>query len=318
MQQKTPEEENLWLEELYSQFQKLTKMQSNALVGVLEGSLLLEEWLALFATLPQLSTTYGEYRMYRNEYPLKQPQLLFIGEKPGFFTKLFSSAKAIQMQKQFDLDTRSNQHIVAMFEEDCVKNAQIMRTDPLNMQKSIGEVILFISTLKDDLKKGQPLTLKVNEITPQSIIKDTKTKGTSTIKVLRTDLMEISAKLADNSVLQISHYKEITEKSKYKPKTGNRVTKTEKIGYDFVLSAPIATYDVVPAPTTSTQTPIEYVAKPTKHHFAFKLKEANNNEAKSSLQTLHQSKNKSLPINDLKFSLGLIAQAYQRLKPKKV
>ena len=314
MQQKTPEEENLWLEELYSQFQKLTKMQSNALIGILEGSLPVEEWLAFFATLPVLSTAYGDYRMYRNEYPLAQPKMLPVAEKPGFFTKLFSSAKATQMQKQFDLDVRSNEHIANMFKEDANKNEEIMRTDPLNMQKSIGDVILFISTLKDDLKKGQPLTLKVNEITPQSVIKDTKTKGTSTIKVLRTDLMDISAKFADNSVLQISRYKEITEKSKYKPKTGNRVAKTEKIGYDFALSAPIASYDVVPAPalaaafaTTSAQTPqktIEYVAKPTKHHFVFKLKEAINTKI-------------SVPINDLKFSLGLIAQAYQRLKPKK-
>ncbi len=305
MQQKTPEEENLWLEELYSQFQKLTKMQSNALIGILEGSLPVEEWLAFFATLPQLSTAYGEYRMYRNKYPLIQPKTLPIAPTPSFFTKLFTPGKAKQMQAQTDLDVRSNEHIINMFREDATKNEDIMRTDPLNMQKSIGDVILFISTLKDDLKKGQLLTLKVNERTPQSILKDTKTKGTSTIKVLRTDLMDISAKFADNTVLQISRYKEITEKSKYKPKTGNRVAKTEKIGYDFVLSAPIASYDVVPAPVAEpTQKSIEYVAKPTKHHFVFKLKEATN------MQT-------SFPINDLKFSLGLIAQAYQRLKPKK-
>ncbi len=308
MQQKTPEEENLWLEELYSQFQKLTKMQSNALIGILEGSLPVEEWLAFFATLPALSTAYGDYRMYRNEYPLTQPKILPVASTPSFFTKLFTPGKAKQMQAQSDLDVRSNEHIVNMFKEDATKNEDIMRTDPLNMQKSIGDVILFISTLKDDLKKGQPLTLKVNEKTPQSILKDTKTKGTSTIKVLRTDFMDISAKFADNSVLQISRYKETTEKSKYKPKTGNRVEKTEKIGYDFVLSAPLVNYDVVPAPATSTQTPLknlEYVGKPTKHHFVFKLKEAINTKP-------------SFPINDLKFSLGLIAQAYKRLKPKKV
>ncbi len=309
MQQKTPEEENLWLEELYSQFQKLTKMQSNALIGILEGSLPVEEWLAFFATLPMLSTAYGEYRMYRNEYPLTQPKMLPVSPAPSFFTKLFTPGKAKQMQAQSDLDVRSNEHIANMFREDATKNEDIMRTDPLNMQKSIGDVILFISTLKDDLKKGQLLTLKVNEKTPQSVIKDTKTKGTSTIKVLRTDLMDISAKFADNSVLQVSRYKETTEKSKYKPKTGNRVAKIEKIGYDFVLSAPLASYDVMPAPaTTSAQAPqkaLEYVVKPTKHHFVFKLKEA-------------ISAKPSFPINDLKFSLGLIAQAYQRLKPKKV
>ncbi len=309
MQQKTPEEENLWLEELYNKFQKLTKMQSNALIGILEGSLPVEEWLAFFATLPMLSTAYGEYRMYRNEYPLTQPKMILVTPAPGFFAKLFTPEKAKQIQAQSDLDVRSNEHIANMFKEDTDKNAKIMLTDPLNMQKSIGDMVLFISTLKDDLKKGQVLTLSVNEKLPQGVIKDTKTKGTSTIKVIRNDLMHISAKLADNSVLQISRYKETTEKSKYKPKTGNRVAKTEKIGYDFVLSVPIATYDVVPAPApaTSVQTPqkaLEYLVKPTKHHFVFKLKEAISTKI-------------SFPINDLKFSLGLIAQAYQRLKPKK-
>ena len=154
MQQKTPEDENLWLEELYSQFKKLSKMQSNALKGILEGSLPVEEWLAFFATIPALASTYGGYRLYRNKYPFKQPNLLPVASEPGFFSKLFMPGKAKQMQTQFDLDTRSNQHILSMFKEDQEKHSQIMDVDAANMQKSIGEVILFISTLKDDLKKG--------------------------------------------------------------------------------------------------------------------------------------------------------------------
>ena len=309
MQQKTPEDENLWLEELHSQFKKLSKMQSNALKGILEGSLPVEEWLAFFATIPALASTYGDYRLYRNKYPFKQPNLLPVASEPGFFTKLFSPGKAKQMQTQFDLDTRSNQHILSMFKEDMGKHHQIMEVDEDNMQKSIGEVILFISTLKDDLKKGQPLTLNVNEKMPKGVIKDTKTKGTSEVKVVRMDLMDISAKFSDNVVLQITRYKEITEKSKYKPKTGNRIVKTEKIGYDFALSAPIATYDVVPAVAVATavaptEAQITYSTKPTKHYFAFRMKKPVNMQSTAT-------------INDLKFSLGLIAQVYQRLKPKK-
>lgn len=318
MQQKTPEEENLWLEDLYVEYKKLTTTQTDALSGILEGNLPVEEWLTLFATLPTLATAYIDYRTYRNQFPMKQPKLLPVADEPGFFTKLFSSAKAQQMQKQFDLDTRSNEHILNMFQEDADKNSQILSIDPLNMEKNIGNVMFFISTLKDDLKKGQAVSLKINQKDPQSILKDTKTKGASTIKVLRSDLMDISAKFADNTVIHIELYKEITEKSKYKPKTGNRTAKTEKIGYSFGLSASNTNYDVIDAPI-SAQASIVYLAKPTKHTFAFKLKEPLNIAPKTKLKEMlnNIAAKTSLPINDLKFSLGLIAQAYQRLKPKK-